>query len=79
VWVAISTSVPVEILEGGRRVGTSWGGGVRLLPGTHELHIINRAMAVDTHQTIEVASNTTTSLVVNLVDGRLQVKTRRPE
>jgi hypothetical protein len=79
VWISISTSVPVEIMEGGRRVGTSWGGGVRLLPGTHELHIINRAMAVDTHQTIEVAPNTTTSLVVSLVDGRLQVQTRRPE
>lgn len=76
VWVSISTLVPVEILEGGRRVGTSWGGGIRLSPGTHDLHIVNRAKAVDSHQTVDIVPGTAPTLVLELVEGQLRVETR---
>ena len=77
--MSISTPVAVEILEGGHRIGTSWGGGMRLSPGTHDLHIINRATALDSHQTVEIAPGTATALVLSLVDGQLRVETRHPE
>ena len=76
VWVSISTLVPVEILEGGRRVGTSWGGGIRLSPGTHDLHIVNRAKSVDSHQTVDIVPGTAPTLVLELVEGQLRVETR---
>ena len=79
VWVSISAPVAVEILEGGHRIGTSWGGGMRLSPGTHDLHIINRATALDSHQTVEIAPGTATALVLSLVEGQLRVETRHPE
>jgi hypothetical protein len=79
VWVAISTPVPLEIFERGRRIGTSWGGGLRLSPGTHDLRIVNRAMALDARQAVEVVSGTKTSLVVDLADGRFRIKARRSE
>ena len=66
VWVLISTLVPVEIFEGGRRVGTSWGGGIRLSPGTHDLHIVNRANAVDSQQSVEIVAGTAMTLVWSL-------------
>jgi len=75
-WVSISTLVPVEILEGGRRVGTSWGGGIRLSPGTHDLHIVNRAKAVDFHQTVDIVPGTAPTLVLELAEGQLRVETR---
>ena len=79
VWVAISTRLPIEVLERGRTVGTSWGGGLRLVPGAHELHIINRATNAETHQTVNVVAGTPMSLVVDLVDGRLRVEAKSSE
>ncbi len=78
-WVAISTPVPLEIFERGRRIGSSWGGGLRLSPGTHDLRIVNRAMALDARQAVEVVSGTKTSLVVDLADGRFRIEARRSE
>jgi hypothetical protein len=79
VWVLISTQVPVEILEGGRRVGTSWGGGLRLAPGTHDLLIVNRATGVDAHHIVDIVPGKGISLAVQLVEGRLHVETRLSE
>jgi hypothetical protein len=79
VWVVVTTQVPVEILEGGRRVGTSWGGGLRLAPGTHDLLIVNRATGVDAHHTVDIVPGKTMALAVQLVEGRLRVETRFSE
>jgi len=79
VWVLISTTVPVEIFEAGRRVGTSWGGGLRLSPGTHELHIVNRALSVEARQSVEIVAGTAMSLVVEVAEGRLRVEAKRSE
>ena len=74
VWVLISTTVPVEIFEAGRRVGTSWGGGLRLSPGTHDLHIVNRALSVEARQSVKIVAGTAMSLVVEVAEGRLRVE-----
>ena len=79
VWVLISTTVPVEIFEAGRRVGTSWGGGLRLSPGTHDLHIVNRALSVEARQSVEIVAGTAMSLVVEVAEGRLRVEAKRSE
>jgi hypothetical protein len=80
VWVTISTPVPVEVLEGGRRLGTSWGGGLRLSPGTHNLHIVNRATGLDVHQAVDIVSGTANSLVFEFDGGVLRrIQTRRVE
>jgi hypothetical protein len=71
--------VPVEIFEAGRRVGTSWGGGLRLSPGTHDLHIVNRALSLEAQQSVEIVAGTATSLVVEIAEGRLRVKAKRSE
>ena len=79
VWVTISATVPVEILEGGRRLATSWGGGLRLSPGTHDLRIVSPAMNIDARQTVVIIAGGTTSLVVDYAEGRLRVQTSRSE
>jgi hypothetical protein len=79
VWVTISTTVPVEILEGGRRLATSWGGGLRLSPGAHDLRIVSPAMNIDVRQTVVIIAGGTTSLVVDYAEGRLRVQTLRSE
>jgi hypothetical protein len=79
VWVTISATIPVEILEGGRRLATSWGGGLRLSPGTHDLRIVSPAMNIDARQTVVIIAGGVTSLVVDYAEGRLRVQTRRSE
>jgi hypothetical protein len=71
-WVSISTPSPVEILEHGRVIGASWNGGVRLAPGRHDVRLLNRAEAIDLEQSLDIAPDSMTSVVVEYLPPTLQ-------
>ena len=72
-WVSISTPSPVEILEHGRVIGASWNGGVRLAPGRHDVRLLNRAEAIDLEQSLDIAPDSMTSVVVELAPDPLHL------
>ena len=72
-WVSISTPAPVEILEHGRVIGASWNGGVRLAPGRHDVRLLNRAEAIDLEQSLDIAPDSMTSVVVELAPDPLHL------
>jgi hypothetical protein len=72
-WVAISTPMPVEIIERGQQIGTSWSGGMKLAPGPHELRIVNRSMGVDVQKSVEVVGGSMASLSLEFPPGSLQI------
>ena len=72
-WVSISTPSPVEILEHGRVIGASWNGGVRLAPGRHDVRLLNRAGAIDLEQSLDIAPDSMTSVVVEFAPDPLHL------
>jgi hypothetical protein len=72
-WLTVSAPVPVEVFEGGHRVGNSWSGVVRLSPGHHELEIVNRAQGIDVAKTIDIVSGGRASLLVEAAPGLVNI------
>jgi hypothetical protein len=72
-WVAITTPIPVEILERGRLLGASWNGGVRLSPGHHKVRIVNRTGGIDIEQSLDIAPGSTTSVLLEYFSGSVEI------
>jgi hypothetical protein len=72
-WVAISAPMSVEIIERGQQIGTSWGGGMKLTPGPHDLRIVNRSMGIDVQKTVEIPGGGMASLNLDFPPGSLQI------
>jgi hypothetical protein len=72
-WVAIAAPMPVEVIERGQQIGTSWSGGMKLSPGPHELRIVNRSMGIDVQKSVDVVGGGMASLSLDFPPGTLQM------
>ena len=72
-WVTISSSVPLDILEGASIVGTSQASKIMLPVGRHELRFANTALGFSDRRVVEVRPGATAAVRVDLPSAPLSI------
>jgi len=72
-FVAVFAPVQLELLQEGRRIGTTEDGRLMLAPGTHRIQLVNERLAYRAEVTLDVLPGEVTAHSVELPDGRLSV------
>jgi hypothetical protein len=75
-WLSVVVPFEVQVLEGGKPLGTAGGAAERLsLPaGTHQLELVNEALAFRTNATVDIVEDRNATLNVVVPTGTLQVE-----
>ena len=63
-WVTIKSPVRLDVMEGGRRLGTSDQRRIQVAPGNHSLTLSNRNVAYSSSHTVQVAAGQEAVLTV---------------
>jgi hypothetical protein len=72
-WLSISSSVPLQLKEGGRVIGTTESDRVMLTAGDHDLDIVNAALGFSAQRTFHVTSGKTTVARIDVPNGTLSL------
>lgn len=70
-WVSLKTSVPMQVFEDGRLVGTTEVDRIMLPVGTHRLEIVSDSLGYRTRQEVAVRAGQTSNLRLDLPTGTL--------
>jgi hypothetical protein len=74
-YVAILSRVPLDILSGGRRIGTTEDDKIMLPPGEHTLTLVSTRFGYRTELPIEVKPGEVTAYTASMPTGRVVVNT----
>jgi hypothetical protein len=72
-FVAVFAPVQLEIVQEGRRIGTTEDGRLMLAPGTHRIELVSERLAYRAEVTLDVLPGEVTAHSVELPDGRLSI------
>lgn len=72
-WLAVSSSIPVQIREGGKVIGTSELERVMLPTGDHTLEFTNEALGYRSRRTVKVTAGKTAAVQLERVNGVLSI------
>jgi hypothetical protein len=72
-WLSISSSVPLQLKEGGRVIGTTESDRVMLPAGDHDLAIVNDSLGFSAQRTFHVNSGKTTVARIEVPNGTLSL------
>lgn len=71
-WLTVTTSLDVDVLLGGARIGGSRER-IAVPPGTHEITLVNERLGVQMTRTVQVATGASASVDVAVPNGTLSV------
>lgn len=72
-WIAVNSTLPVQIFEDGRLIGTSEIDRVMLPSGSHTLELAADALGFRTRRTVTITPAQTTSISVNVPQAPLSI------
>ena len=72
-WISIDAPIEMEILEGGRVLGTTRTERLMLPVGSHRIELASAALEFTTARTVQIAAGKTASVAISLPSGRLSV------
>jgi hypothetical protein len=72
-WLAVSSPIEVQILEGGRLLGTNQTDRIMVPAGEHRLDLVNEALGYRAARTVSVAPGRVESLSVKLPMGSIAI------
>jgi hypothetical protein len=72
-WLTIEAPIEMEILEGGRVLGTTRTDRLMLPVGSHRIELANASLEFTIARTVQIAAGRTANLAITLPSGRLSV------
>jgi PEGA domain-containing protein len=72
-WITVTSSVPLQLREGGKLVGTSESDRVMLTAGDHDIELTNAALGFTARRKISVTAGKTTATKIELPNGTLNI------
>ena len=72
-WISVSSSVPLQLREGGKVIGTSESDRLMLTAGDHDIEFVNQALGFTTKRTVRVTAGKTTPTKVDLPNGVVSI------
>lgn len=72
-WLALSSSVPLQILEKGTIIGTTETPRILLPTGTHELELVNAELDYRVSRTVQIAAGQTTAIGLKPPMGTISI------
>lgn len=72
-WLTVQSPVDMDIMEGGRNLGSTRMERVMLPVGSHRIELVNPALEFAISRTIQIAAGRTANVAVALPSGRLSV------
>ena len=72
-WLTVKTPIEMEIMQGGRILGTTRMERVMLPVGSHRIEFANTGLEVSVAQTVQIAAGKTVDVAITLPSGRLSV------
>ena len=72
-WLALSSSIPLQILERGTVIGTTESPRILLPTGTHELELVNAELGYRSTRTVQVAAGQTANVAMKLPMGAISI------
>jgi hypothetical protein len=72
-WIALNSSIPLQILERGTIVGTSDTPRILLPTGAHELELVNTELGFRTTRSVQVVAGETAAVPVKLPMGAISI------
>jgi hypothetical protein len=71
--IAVTSPVELQIMERGRRVGSTRTDKILLNPGRHTIDLVNEALGYQSRQVVDVVAGKTTAIAPTLPNGTLSV------
>jgi serine/threonine protein kinase len=72
-WVSIDTPVEVQVLEGGKLIGTSQSDRILMSTGRHELDLVSESLGYRVTRTIQVATGKVSPIKLEMPKGTLSL------
>jgi PEGA domain len=72
-WISVDTPIEMEILEGGRVLGTTRTDQLMLPVGSHRIEFANAGLEFSTARTVQIVAGKTASVAISPPSGRLSV------
>jgi PEGA domain-containing protein len=72
-WISVSSSVPLQLREGGKVIGTSESDRLMLTAGDHDIEFVNPELGFTAKRTVRVTAGKTTATKVELPNGVVSI------
>lgn len=72
-WLALSSTIPLQILEKGTVIGTTESPRILLPTGSHELELVNSELGYQTTRTVQIAAGQTATVTVRPPTGVISI------
>lgn len=72
-WMSVSSTVPLQLREGGKVIGTSESDRLMLAAGDHDIEFANEALGFTARRTVKVAAGKTVATKIDLPNGVLSI------
>jgi eukaryotic-like serine/threonine-protein kinase len=72
-WITVTSSVPLQLREGGKLIGTSESDQVMLAAGDHNIEFTNGTLGFTARRKISVTAGKTTATKIDLPNGTLNI------
>jgi hypothetical protein len=72
-WITVKTPYEMQVLEGGRVLGSTAAGRIELPPGSHRLEIVSDTLSFRTTMNVDVVPGQTVAVPVRLPKGTVSI------
>jgi PEGA domain len=72
-WLALSSTIPLQIVEKGTIIGTTDSPRILLPTGTHELELVNAELGYRTTRSVQVAAGQTATVALKAPQGAISI------